>query len=261
VLLTRSWGAVILATFMYSIESITVELLFGISKVPTLTIAATSIPIAGALLLVANRVILKRNIGITSNAWKPLLIGSICTAIAEFTWYDSVSRIGAGRSGLLSVPIETVLIVIFAYVFLSERLHEVQVIGIIAAVIGFFLSAAIDATSVVSIAFGIGEAEALIFALSGATAITLYTNLVAKYRSLEVAGLSLLISGLILATVHWLFFQPQIMTYDWYRLIAFSIVPLLAVLLFTMSLNKIGASLTSTIASSTMILTVAVDPG
>ena len=61
-----------------------------------------------------------------------------------FTWYDSISRVGASKEVLLAGPLEIIFIVILAYIFLQERLDKVHLIGIIVAIVGFFLAVISD---------------------------------------------------------------------------------------------------------------------
>ncbi|MRN41572.1 MAG: EamA family transporter, partial [Nitrosopumilales archaeon] len=84
------------------------------------------------------------------------------------------------------------------------------------------------------------------------------TKLVERHSSSEVSGASLLISGLILTAI--LILCPSSTLYpgvrDWIFLALFSLVPLAAALLYVVGLNRIGASLTSTIASSNILFTL-----
>src|SRR5207248_3860715 len=73
-----------------------------------------------------------------------------------------------------------------------------------------------------------------------------------------VSGASLLISGLILVAIL-ILSRAQVSTPSvpqWIYLITFSLFPLFAALLYVIGLNRIGASLTSTIASSNILLTI-----
>ena len=87
--------------------------------------AGTSIPIAGATILFVTNVILKQKITIFKS-WKLLLIGSLFLAAAVFTWYDSVSRVGDSKEGLLAGPLETVIVLILAWLLLKEKLRTLQ---------------------------------------------------------------------------------------------------------------------------------------
>lgn len=68
-----------------------------------------SIPIAGAILLLARTVFLNKKMTVFKS-WKLLLSGSIFLAAAVFLWYDSVTRVGASKEGLLAGPLETVVV-------------------------------------------------------------------------------------------------------------------------------------------------------
>jgi drug/metabolite transporter (DMT)-like permease len=255
-LLSKSWVA-LADPIALSVEAVSVGLLYNVLNIPTLTIAATAIPIAGAMLLLINIFVLKQKITIFSDGWKYLLVGSLFYAIAEFAWYDSVSRIGAGKSVLLSLPTETVFIVVLAWTFLSERLRKLQIMGSAIAIIGFFLSAGSDSkSSSIFASFSLGDIEAVLSALSASIAITLYTKLLARYRSIEVTGFSLLIDGMLLNVLQWLCYPPHLTIFSWPYLVLFSFSPLFSVLLYNISLSRIGASITSIITSSSMVLTI-----
>ena len=114
--------------------------------IPTLTIATIAVPIAGIALLFIHRVIMKNKITILRER-KYLIVISALFAITEFTWYDAVSHIGAGMTSLINLPLETVSIVILAWIFLSERLHSTQIIGASIVIIGVILSISSDITS------------------------------------------------------------------------------------------------------------------
>ena len=122
---------------MLSLESIIVEFLTTNLGISPLVTAGISIPIAGATILFVTHVILKQKMTIFKS-WKLLLISSLFLAVAVFTWYDSVSRVGASKEGLLAGPLETVIVLIFAWLLLKEKLRRLQLVGVIIALIGFF---------------------------------------------------------------------------------------------------------------------------
>lgn len=61
-----------------------------------------------------------------------------------FTWYDSISRVGASKEVLLAEPLEVTFIVILAYIFLGEKLDRVYLTGVVVAIVGFFLGNTFD---------------------------------------------------------------------------------------------------------------------
>jgi drug/metabolite transporter (DMT)-like permease len=103
-----------------------------------------------------------------------------------------------------------------------------------------------------------GDFEAILSAFAFAGGVIAMARLVKRHTSIEVAGASLLISGLILATILILStFETSIPTIPvWIYLISFSLLPLAAALLYVEGLDRIGASLTSTIASSNILFTL-----
>jgi drug/metabolite transporter (DMT)-like permease len=72
-----------------------------------------------------------------SNTWKLLFSGSIFLAAQVFLWYDSVTRVGATKEGLLAGPLEAVIVIVLARLFLNEGLRKKQLAGVFIALSGF----------------------------------------------------------------------------------------------------------------------------
>src|SRR5437867_504231 len=224
-LILRSWPVFIYALSI-SVESILIEPLTTTLSIPPIVISAVSITVAGILLLLTSTFLYRRNkitTGISrsglifSKSKRNLIYASVSLAIGILTWYDSISRVGASKEVLLASPLEIILIVILAYVFLRERLDNTQVIGIGVAIIGFFLAIISDINynnsdlrySVVTF----GDIEAIISAFGFAIGVLFLAKLVSIHSPLEVAGSSLFVSGLILIGLLIVFvsiFQQQI---------------------------------------------------
>jgi drug/metabolite transporter (DMT)-like permease len=255
-----------------SLESIIAELLHSSLNIPSLAIAAISIPIAGATLLSSFILRTKKNSNkfTVFKLWKFLIPASIFLAIGIFTWYDSVSRIGASKDGLLAGPLETVTILFLARFFLGDRLSKPQTLGVILALVGFFVTLENGSmfSQLKSSVFTIGNIEAIISSITFATGYVFTTKLVRTCSTIEVTGSCLLFSGLILMVIFYMSvvssggFSFPSFNLNWISLqncillMLFSLVPLSSALFYNMGLNKIGASLTSTIASSTILLTI-----
>jgi drug/metabolite transporter (DMT)-like permease len=257
-LIRKSW-IVFVQAIILSFESIMVELLTKVPGISSLLVAGISIPFAGATLLLISTLLSKK---ITVfNSWKLLLVGSIFLAAAVFLWYDSVTRVGASKEGLLAGPLETIVVLILAWLLLKEKLRKIQLVGVIIALLGFFAtvsSRSLDLSSILPFVITFGDFEAILSAFAFAGGVIAMTRLVKRHTSIEVAGASLLISGLILATILILSTsETSIPTIpEWIYLISFSLLPLAAALLYVVGLNRIGASLTSTIASSNILFTL-----
>ena len=260
-MIRKSW-IVILQAAILSIESIFVEFLTELLGIPSLVISGTSIPLAGAILLLITNFAVKRRVAIFKS-WKYLISGSTFLAAAVFTWYDSVGRVGASKEGLLAGPLETVAVLFLAWFFLKEKLTKRQLTGVIIALAGFFVtvySGRLEWSSILPSSLTFGDLEAILSAITFASGIICMTKLVERYSSLEVTGASLLISGLMLTVI--LLISSSFSFYvilsvpNWIVLILFSLLPLSAALLYVSGLSRIGASLTSTIASSNILLTV-----
>ncbi|MDQ4057080.1 MAG: DMT family transporter, partial [Thermoproteota archaeon] len=196
-----------------SVESILIEFLTTTSlQIPPIMLSAISITLAGIMLsLIAAFFMKKKGIStLFSKSWKNLILACFLLAIGIFTWYDSISRIGASKEALIAGPLEIVIIVALARIFLNENLDRIQVIGIVLALIGFLMAIASDAGDVLdddsigtvltspSTLITFGDIEAILSALGFAIGVLFLTKLVSIHSSIEVAGASMLVSGLIL---------------------------------------------------------------
>jgi drug/metabolite transporter (DMT)-like permease len=251
-------GVAFATAFVLSIETIFVESLTAVLQISPLTISANSIPLAGGMSLFIASLIMKDKITVFKS-WKHLLPGSAFMALGIITWYDSVSRIGASKESTLTGPLEATVVLFLAWFFLKERLTNVQLIGAMIAIVGFFAAAVSGSALEISLSlslFSIGDLEAILSAVAFAIAIIFLAKLVGFHSPIQVAGASLLISGLILAPFQ-LTYYPEIPTMkEWGFLLLYSFLPLIGALLYSMSLRKIGASITSIITSSTYLMTI-----
>jgi drug/metabolite transporter (DMT)-like permease len=240
---------------MATTEQIIVELFYAILYVPTLIVGAIAVPIAGSMLLLVHRVIMKNKITLL-HEWRYLLVISSLFAITEFTWYDAVGQIGAGKTALINLPLETVSIVILAWIFLRERLNSIQIFGASIVMVGVVISLSLDVTKQAQ--FGIGEIESIIASLATGVQTILIVKLLFRYSVVEVTAFSLIISGLMLQ-LQWVFNFHQLINIQpvtWIYLLLTPIIPMLLFLSQFVSFIKVGASLTSVITSSSIILTV-----
>ena len=251
----NSWVTII-STAAFSIEAVMVELLYVLASIPALAIAAGSMPIAGAMVLIINGYIFRKKFTIfKGNGWKILLVGGILFTAADFLWFDSVDKIGAGKTMLLTIPAEDVFIVLLAVVFLAERMIKLQLLGITIAIVGFTISAASNVSGN-GVQFQIGDLEAILSATFNALAITLFAKLIVRYNPTEVSGWIMLISGLVINAIQYTFYPPHLSVMDWLYLIGFSFIALAAFTLYNVSMKRIGTSMTSIITSSSLVLTV-----
>jgi drug/metabolite transporter (DMT)-like permease len=259
-------------------------------------LSATSITLAGIMLLIVAAFFFKRNKLIPilfTKSWKILILASLSLSLGIFTWYDSINRIGASKEALIAGPIEIVIIVVLARIFLNERLNKFQIIGISIGLMGFFMALASDVdivvvsnnnavkttlTSVSSLLsiISFGDIEAILSAFGFAIAVLFLSKLILKYSSIEVAGASMFTSGLLLGgfLILGLFFYntvPLISSPDELSLprqpslivtvtilILFSLIPFIGSLSYSSGLGRIGASLTATIGSSSILITIVI---
>jgi len=255
--ITNNWVTLI-STAAFSIEAVLVELLYVMASIPTLAIAAGSMPIAGAMVLIINGFVFRNKLTIfKGNGWKMLIVGGALFTAADFMWFDSVDRIGSGKTMLLTIPAEEVFIVLLAIVFLAERMLKLQLVGIGVAIVGFTISAASNVSGN-GVHFQIGDLEAILSATFNALAITLFAKLIVRYNPTEVSGWIMLISGLVINAIQYTFYPPHLSVIDWLYLIGFSFIALAAFTLYNVSMKRIGSSMTSIITSTSLILTVVI---
>jgi drug/metabolite transporter (DMT)-like permease len=270
-LIRKSW-IVFLFAIILSFESILIEYLTLLLGVSPLSISAFSIAISGILLLTILNFIKKRKLPLL-NSFKDFIPASLFLCVGIFTWYDAVSRVGASKESLLAGPVEIIAVLLLARVFLHERLNKKQLSGIAIALVGFVIVILsdhnIDNNGIINIiiiefeslnfSISFGDVEAIISAISFALAVFFLAKLSSRYSPLEISGMCLLLSGFMLITVM-LIFTPEMsinmMKSYWYIFIIFSLLPLIGTILYVEGIKRIGASLTSTIASSRILLTL-----
>jgi drug/metabolite transporter (DMT)-like permease len=282
-LIQKSWVVFVYATTI-SVESILIEFLVTLLNIPPILIAALSITLGGILLLLVKRLVIDRISGKRSFEKKAkrvfcilnrnLLYASLSLSIGIFTWYDSIATIGASKEVLLAGPLEVTLIVILARIFLKERLSNIHVTGIIVAVTGFLIAIISDTSSINAALTNnstpivtLGDIEAIISALGFALGVLFLTKLLSKHSALEVAGSSLLLSGIILIAtlltmyiIYEVSFISAVSNEDTLNvfviLISFSILPFIGALSYTVGISRIGPGLTGTIGASSILITL-----
>lgn len=253
-MIRRSWVVFVHAALL-SIESIAVEIMTVHMQLDPLVITANSIPLAGAAMFLIVFASEKKKSLEVFQSWKYLLPGSILMAAGAYAWYDAVGRVGASKEGLLSGPLETIVILFLARAFLAEKLTRLQLAGVTIALAGFFATVL---SSDLDILITFGDLEAMLSAAAFGSGIILITKLTRTHPAHVVTASSLLISGLVLATVLWTSQKsPAISAQDWAALLLFSLLPLTAALTYIVGLARIGASLTSVIGAFSILLTVA----
>ena len=208
-----------------SLESVIIEYLtIYFVKISPIVLSSLSITLSGIMLLTTAYVTIRNYkdlLKIFTKSWKYLLLASLSLSLGIFGWYDSINRIGASKEALIAGPIEIILIIILARVFLKDRLNIFQIIGICIGSMGFFLSLASDISfdiinstnlsnpigemninsifpAILSL-ISFGDMEAIISAVGFAVGVLFLGKLVTKHSSIHVAGASMFVSGLILA--------------------------------------------------------------
>ena len=295
-LIRKSWIVFVYAVTI-SLESIIIEYLTtSFVHFSSIMLSATSITFAGILLLIVMVCGLKRAkkiLVLFSTSWKNVILASLSLSFGIFTWYDSINKIGASKEVLIAGPLEIVIIVILARVFLREKLTRFHFIGIGLALVGFFMAVTSDipltvpdntettitlasvtkSSSLSAIVIGFGDVEAIFSAFGFAGGVIFLTKLAIKYSSIEVAGASMFTSGLILVgfmvvglmsygTSHVVFpskeisFLRQPLIYSIAVLLLFSLLPFIGSLSYSTGLSRIGASLTATLGSSSILMTI-----
>jgi hypothetical protein len=102
----------------------------------------------------------------------------------------------------------------------------------------------------------LGDIEAILSAAAFGSGIIFMSKLTKDYSALSVTGSTLCLTGLILAFTLWVTSTPTVKSSEWIVLLLFSILPLSAALTYVVGLERIGASLTSTIGSFSILLTI-----
>jgi drug/metabolite transporter (DMT)-like permease len=292
-LIHKSWVVFVYAVTI-SVESILIEFLTAtFQEISSIILSSISITLAGMMLLaVAFFIKKKRILTLFSKTWKNLTLASFLLAIGIFTWYDAISRIGASKEVLIAGPLEIVIVVVFARIFLSEKLYRIQIIGIILALIGFLMALAsgrggtaddllldnsstnteINSLSRLTITT-VGNIEAIVSAFGFAIGVLFLTKLVSLHSSIEISGASMFISGLILVGIMLGFLYTPFDIFSgiesftsWQQkppsiniiiiLILFSLLPFFGSLCYLTGLSRVGASITATIGSSSILITV-----
>lgn len=271
-MIRKSWIVFLFAVIL-SFESILIEYLTLLLGISPLAISAFSIAISGILLLLTLNFVSNRQTPLFYS-FKDFVPASIFLSVGIFTWYDAVSKVGASKESLLAGPIEIIAVLFLARIFLHEKLNKKQLSGVGIALVGFIIvilsdhnisnnngiiNVTIIEVELLNFSISTGDIEAIISAISFALAVFFLAKLSRKYSPLEVSGMCLLLSGFILIIVM-LIFTPEVsvnlfMSY-WYIFIIFSLLPLIGTICYIEGIKRIGASLTSTIASSRILLTL-----
>ena len=294
----KSWIVFVYALAL-SLESIIIEYLtIYFVRISPIVLSSLSITLSGIMLLSVGSIIFKNYndlVKIFTNSWKSLIMASLSLSLGIYGWYDSINRIGASKEALIAAPIEIILIIILARVFLNERLNKLQIIGIFIGSLGFFLSLASDVPidyfnnpnlsnfimgvninsifpTVFSL-FSFGDLEAILSAVGFAVGVLFLGKLIKKHSSVQVAGASMFLSGMILVVfmVLSLLYETTFTTVQYLNespsqvellsvhsnlvlLFLFSLIPFIGSLSYVIGLRRIGASLTATIGSSNIVM-------
>jgi drug/metabolite transporter (DMT)-like permease len=190
-------------------------------------------------------------------SWKLLIPGSVCVAAGLFTLFDSVSVVGASKVGLLALPLETIVILLLARIILHENLKKGQMIGVIIALGGFVIAIISGfGDSAQDGPFRWGDVEAIMSAVFLGIGIIFMTMLTRTNSILSVTGSTLFISGIILVIFMFVIRAPVPELPDMVTLSIFSLLPMLVSMTYVAGLARIGASLTSIIASFSILFTL-----
>src|SRR5215208_4394533 len=264
---------------LLSFESIFAEFIQNSLQVSVITIISISLPISGGILLLIqftskrnnrhdNNTILNIFKNYICNNYRHLFPASIFLSIGIFTWYDAASRIGASKDGLIAGALEITIVLFLAHLILKERLTRTQIFGVFLAIIGFFITISIgnNTNNTGSINyFSLGDFESIISAICFASSYLFTAKLVKNDSPIKVTGLLLLLSGLAFIVISTLIFtvtKNSLFSFEGLNieelwiLFLFSFVPLSSALFYNIGMKKLGASITSILASSTIILTI-----
>ncbi len=266
-MLRYSW-IVFAHAILLSFESIFAELIQNSLEISVITIASICIPTSGGILLLiyfaSNRN--DNNIINIFKNYKQLFPAAIFLSVGIFTWYDSVSRIGASKDGLIAGALEITIVLFLAHLVLKERLTKTQLFGVFLAIIGFFITMSIGSNIGSSINyFSLGDFESIVSAICMASSYLFTIKLVKNNSAIKITGLLLVLSGLSFIVISSMIFtvtKNSVFSFEdlnieeVYILILFSFIPLSSALFYNIGMKKLGVSITSILASSTIILTI-----
>ena len=259
---------VFIHAILLSFESIFAEFIQNSLEISVLTLISISLPISGATLLLIHFISNRKESNLLHifKNFKHLFPAAIFLSIGIFTWYDSASRIGASKDGLIAGAIEIIIVLLLAHLILKERLTKIQTIGVFLAITGFFITISIGNNTGSSINyFSLGDFESIVSAICMASSYLFTVKLVTNNSPIKTTGFLLLLAGLIfivitsiilIVTKESIFSFKGLGIEEVSLLILFSFVPLSSALFYNIGLKKLGASITSILASSTIILTI-----
>ena len=270
---------------LLSFESIFAESIQNSLQVSVITITSISLPISGGTLLLIHFTLKRNNIrndndsnnnnnntiNILKNSiftnYRQLFPATIFLSIGIFTWYDAASRIGASKDGLIAGALEITIVLFLAHLILKERLTRTQIFGVFLAIIGFFITISLGnntGSSTINY-FSLGDFESIISAICLASSYLFTAKLVKNDSPIKITGLLLFLSGLgfiVISSIIFTVTKNPIFSFeglnieDLWILFLFSFIPLSSALFYNIGIKKLGASITSILASSTIILTI-----
>ena len=196
--------------------------------------------------------------GLGRRGWTSMLVMCTFVAAGVLLWFDAVSRIGAGEEAILGGGSSEVLfVVILSAVFLSERLSALESVGSLMVIVGVFI--VLTDVNDVTLAAGIGEAEAILSSLLLGISVVMTTALLRGRDVTALSGVELFLSGSIVLTVGavtGLAAVPD--ASDLAILLILGFFPALGLWTYNAGLPRIGASLVSVLFALTGIMTVGV---
>ena len=266
-MLRYSW-IVFAHAILLSFESIWAEFIQNSLEISAITITSICMPISGGILLLIYFAS-KRNdnniINIFEN-YKQLFPAAILLSIGIFTWYDSASRIGASKDGIIAGALEITIVLFLAHLVLKERLTKTQLFGVFLSIIGFFITISIGSHTGSSISyFSLGDFESIVSAICMAFSYLFTIKLVKNNSPIKITGFLFFLSGLLFIVISCVIFtvtKNSVYSFEGlsieklYILMLFSFIPLSSALFYNIGMKRLGASITSILASSTIILTI-----
>ena len=196
--------------------------------------------------------------GLGRRGWTSMLVMCTFVAAGVLLWFDAVSRIGAGEEAILGGGSSEVLfVVILSAIFLSERLSALESVGSLMVIVGVFI--VLTDVNDVTLAAGIGEAEAILSSLLLGISVVMTTALLRGRDVTALSGVELFLSGSIVLTVGavtGLAAVPD--ASDLAILLILGFFPALGLWTYNAGLPRIGASLVSVLFALTGIMTVGV---
>ena len=252
-------GVALLSALIVAFEAVAIEGALNISDLNLFLVSSLPSLVAGGFLMIYRPAKTKTFVTTLGRpGWGRMLLLCVFVAIGTLTWFDAVSRIGAGEEAILGGGSSEVLfVVVLSAIFLSERLNAVESVGSLMVIVGVFI--VLTDVRGVKLAIGLGEAEAIFSSLCLGVSVVISTSLLKKHDVTPLSGVELFLGGTFVLTYGIVTGQIDLPdSTGWIILLFLGLFPALGLWTYNAGLPKIGASLVSVLFALNGIMTVGV---